>query len=410
MSDSAPAKSDAPKPAGHSSVADDPTGLDARLRHAQKLEAIGRLAAGIAHDFNNLLTVLQGHATLLRADPALGDASRESVQQIARAAERAGRFTSQLLAFSRRKVIAPRSLQLNELLANQSDLLTRTLGEDITCQFSHASGLPPVHADPGMLEQVVMNLAANAREAMPGGGQLLITTASVDVDDAYVERHPADARVGRFVCLSVTDTGCGMDSQTLGHIFEPFYTTKEFGKGSGLGLATAYGIVKQHHGWIEAQSRPSQGSTFKVFLPPAAGLGGPQAAPAADPPVPKGTETILVVEDEAPVRWVIKDVLGKYGYRILEAGNGVEALALWHQHHDAIALLLTDMVMPVGLSGQELAEKFAAQKAALKVMFISGYSLHVAGKGFAVMDGLNFLQKPFDGARLAFAVRHCLDA
>ena len=409
MSDSAPAKSDAPKPAGHSSVADDPAGLDARLRHAQKLEAIGRLAAGIAHDFNNLLTVIQGHATLLRADPALGAASRESVQQIARAAERAGRFTSQLLAFSRRKVIAPRSLQFNELLANLSDLLTRTLGEDITCQFSHSSGLPPVHADPGMLEQVVMNLAANAREAMPGGGQLLITTASVDVDHAYVERHPADARVGRFVCLSVTDTGCGMDSQTLGHIFEPFYTTKEFGKGSGLGLATAYGIVKQHQGWIDAQSRPGQGSTFKVFLPPATGLGGPQAPPA-DPPVPKGTETILVVEDEASVRWVIKDVLGKYGYQILEAGNGVEALALWHQHHDAIALLLTDMVMPVGLSGQELAEKFAAQKAALKVMFISGYSLHVAGKGFAVMDGLNFLQKPFDGARLAFAVRHCLDA
>jgi|SRR6185503_15507512 nitrogen-specific signal transduction histidine kinase/CheY-like chemotaxis protein len=409
MSDSAPAKTDAPKPAGLASMAEDSAGLDARLRHAQKLEAIGRLAAGIAHDFNNLLTVIQGHATLLRADSALSDASRESVQQIARAAERAGKFTSQLLAFSRRKVIAPRSLQLNELLANMSDLLRRTLGEDITCQFSHASGLPPVHADPGMLEQVVMNLAANAREAMPAGGQLLISTTVADVDAAYVERHPADARAGRFVCLSVTDTGCGMDGQTLGRIFEPFFTTKEFGKGSGLGLATAYGIVKQHHGWIEAQSRPGQGSSFKVYMPPSAGAGSPQASPA-DPPVPQGTETILVVEDEAPVRWVIKDVLVKYGYRILEAANGVEALALWHQHHDAVALLLTDMVMPVGLSGQDLAEKFTAQKPALKVMFISGYSLHVAGKGFAVMDGLNFLQKPFDGARLAFAVRHCLDA
>ena len=219
MSDSAPAKSDAPKPAEQPTLADDAAGLDARLRHAQKLEAIGRLAAGIAHDFNNLLTVIQGHATLLRIDPALNAASRESVQQIARAAERAAKFTSQLLAFSRRKVIAPRSLQLNELLANLSDLLIRTLGEDITCQFSHASGLPPVHADPSMFEQVVVNLAANAREAMPGGGQMLITTALVDVDAAYVERHPADARIGRFVCLSVTDTGCGMDSQTLGHIF-----------------------------------------------------------------------------------------------------------------------------------------------------------------------------------------------
>jgi two-component system cell cycle sensor histidine kinase/response regulator CckA len=410
MSGSAPAPTDSPKPGGASPLADASSGLDARLRHAQKLEAIGRLAAGIAHDFNNLLTVIQGHATLLRVDPALSAAARESVQQIARAAERAGKFTSQLLAFSRRKVIAPRSLQLNELLANLSDLLARTLGEDINCQFSHASGLPPVHADPGMLEQAVMNLAANAREAMPGGGQLLISTALVDVDAAYVERHPADARFGRFVCLSMTDTGCGMDSQTLGHIFEPFFTTKEFGKGSGLGLATAYGIVKQHHGWIEAQSRPGQGSTFKVFLPPATGPAGPQAPATAEPPVPRGTETILVVEDEAPVRWVIKDVLGKYGYQILEAGNGVEALALWHQHHGAIALLLTDMVMPVGLSGQDLAEKFAAQKPVLKVMFISGYSLHVAGRGFAVMDGLNFLQKPFDGARLAFAVRHCLDA
>jgi len=410
MSDSAPAKTEAPQPAERSAPGDASAGLDERLRHAQKLEAIGRLAAGIAHDFNNLLTVIQGHATLLRADPALAATSRESVQQIARAAERAARFTSQLLAFSRRKVIAPRSLQLNELLANLSDLLTRTLGEDITCQFSHASGLPAVHADPGMLEQVVMNLVANAREAMPGGGQLLISTASVDVDAAYVERHPADARVGRFVCLSMTDTGCGMDVQTLGHIFEPFFTTKEFGKGGGLGLATAYGIVKQHHGWIEAQSRPGQGSTFRVFLPPASSPGGAQAPAPAEPPVPRGSETILVVEDEAPVRWVIKDVLGKYGYQILEAGNGVEALALWHQRHDSIALLLTDMVMPVGLSGQELAEKFAAQKPALKVMFISGYSLHVAGKGFAVMDGLNFLQKPFDGARLAFAVRHCLDA
>ena len=335
--------------------------------------------------------------------------SRESVQQIARAAERAATFTGQLLTFSRRKVMAPRRLQLNELLAHLSELLLRTLGEDITCQFSHASDLPPVFADAAMLEQVVLNLCANAREAMPAGGQLMLSTATVEVSEADVARHPADARTGRFVCLTVTDTGTGMDSQTLGHIFEPFFTTKEFGKGAGLGLATAYGIVKQHHGWIEARSQRGQGSTFKVFLPPA----GDQTAPAAKPDeavVPRGSETILVVEDEAPVRWVIKDVLGKYGYRILEAGSGVEALALWHQHQGEIALLLTDMVMPVGLSGQELAEKFSAQKPALKVMFISGYSLHVAGRGYAVMDGLNFLQKPFDGARLAFAVRHCLDA
>lgn len=388
---------------------DSPESVEARLRHAQKLEAIGRLAAGIAHDFNNLLTVIQGHATLLRADTTLRPEAQESVQQIARAAERAAKFTSQLLAISRRKVMAPRPLPLNELLANLGELLRRTLGEDVTCQFSHAADLPLVFADAAMLEQIVLNLAANAREAMPGGGQLLISTAVADVGAADVARHPADARTGRFVCLSVTDTGSGMDAQTLGHVFEPFFTTKEFGKGAGLGLATAYGIAKQHHGWIEAHSSPGRGSTFKVFLPPA----GDQSAPDAKSPeasVPRGTETVLVVEDESSVRWVIKDVLGKYGYAVLEAGNGVEALGLWRQHQADIALLLTDMVMPVGLNGQELAEKFTAQKPALKVMFISGYSLHVAGRAYAVMDGLNFLQKPFDGARLAHAVRHCLDA
>ncbi len=404
MNDPSPETKGSPSP-----PADSPQSLEARLRHAQKLEAIGRLAAGIAHDFNNLLTVIQGHATLLRSDSSLSKAAHDSVQQIARAAERAGKFTGQLLAFSRRKVIAPRRVQLNELLTHLSELLRRTLGEDINCQFSYASDLPAMFVDAGMLEQVVMNLAANAREAMPAGGQLLISTSTADVDAAYVERHPADARAGRFVCLSITDTGCGMDSQTLSHIFEPFFTTKEFGKGKGLGLATAYGIIKQHHGWLEAQSHPGQGSTFKIFLPPAGDNAGPEPQTAEARP-PLGTETVLVVEDEAPVRWVIKDVLGKYGYRILEAGNGVEALALWHQHHGNIALLLTDMIMPVGLTGQELAEKFSAQKPSLKVMFISGYSLHVAGRGYAVMDGLNFLQKPFDGARLAFAVRHCLDS
>lgn len=382
--------------------------LEARLRHAQKIEALGRLAAGIAHDFNNLLTVIQGHATLLRADPSINAAAQESALQIARAAERASQFTGQLLAFGRRRVMSPRPLALNELLTSLSDLLRRTLGEDITCQFSYAADLPTVLADPALLEQVVMNLAVNAREAMPGGGQLLLSTSVTELDAAYVEHHPGDARPGRFICLTVTDTSPGLDSAALGHVFEPFFTAKESGKG-GLGLGVAYGIVRQHHGWIEVQSQPGQGSTFKIFLPPCdAAVSSSEAQP--DRVVPRGTETVLVVEDEAPVRWVIKDVLRQYGYRVLEAANGVEALALWHQHHGEAALLLTDMVMPVGLSGQELAEKFTAQKPTLKVMFISGYSLCVAGRDFAVMDGLNFLQKPFDGARLARAVRRCLDA
>lgn len=383
--------------------------LEAQLRHSQKLESVGRLAAGIAHDFNNVLTVIQGHTGLLRSDPALSPAMGESIQGIARAAERGSKLTSQLLAFSRRNVLQLDAVELNEVLTNLSSLLHRTLGEDITYQFNYASDLPPIHADRGLIEQVFMNLAVNARDAMPRGGQLVVTTALCGIDATYVERHPGEAREGKFVCLSLSDTGCGMDHMTLGRIFEPFFTTKEFGKGTGLGLATVYGIVKQHQGWIEVRSQLGQGTTFKVFLPPASAEDARAAQTPRAPETLQGTETILVVEDEPPVRWIVKDVLGKYGYNVLEAGSGVEALAMWHQRHDDIKLLLTDMVMPVGLGGQELAEKFTAQKPDLKVIFISGYSLQVAGRGFTAMDNLNFLQKPFDGARLALAVRQCLD-
>ncbi|HYV32942.1 MAG TPA: response regulator [Candidatus Binatia bacterium] len=384
--------------------------LEAQLRHSQKLESVGRLAAGIAHDFNNVLTVIQGHAGLMRSDPALTSTLGDCVQQIGRAAERGSKLTSQLLAFSRRNVLQPQRLDLNEVLTSLSSLLHRTLGEDITYQFSYASDLPPVYADPGLTEQVIMNLAVNARDAMPRGGQLLISTALVDIDATYVERHSVEARGGRFVCLSLADTGCGMDSVTLHRLFEPFFTTKEFGKGTGLGLATVYGIVKQHGGWIEVSSQLGQGSTFKVFLPPDDRSDERRGERAFQEKALRGTETILVIEDESPVRWIVKDVLSKYGYHVLEAGSGVEALALWHQHHDEIALLLTDLVMPVGLSGQELAEQFTTQKPALKVIYISGYSLQVAGKGFSVLDGLNFLQKPFDDTKLALAVRQGLDS
>jgi len=384
--------------------------LEAQLRHSQKLESVGRLAAGIAHDFNNVLTVIQGHTGLLRSDAATTPAMSDCLRQIAQAAERGGKLTSQLLAFSRRNVLQPRRLDLNELVTGLSSLLNRTLGEDITYQFSYASDLPVIHADPGLIEQVIMNVAVNARDAMPRGGQLVISTSITEIDADYVERHHAEARVGKFVCLSIADTGCGMDTVTLSRIFEPFFTTKEFGKGTGLGLATVYGIVKQHQGWIEVQSQVGQGSTFKIFLPPDDLSIQRPAQQDPDGKVPHGTETILVVEDEAPVRWIVKDALSRYGYNVIEAGNGVEALALWHQHHGDIALLLTDMVMPVGLTGQELAEKFTMQKPGLKVIYISGYSLQAAGKGFSVTDGVNFLQKPFDSAKLALAVRQCLDS
>ena len=384
--------------------------LEAQLRHAQKLESVGRLAAGVAHDFNNVLTVIQGHGGLLRSDPSLSQSARDSVQQIVRAAERAGKLTSQLLAFSRRSVMAPRVLDLNEIITSLSSLLARTLGEDISYDYQYGTDLPPISADRGMVEQVLLNIAVNARDAMPRGGQIVITTRVTEVEPAYVERHAAEARPGRFVTLSITDSGLGMDNVTLGRIFEPFFTTKEFGKGTGLGLATVYGIVKQHRGWIEVQSQLGQGSTFKIYLPPAsAPVTAGNERPAEDT-VPRGTETILLVEDEPAVRAIIKGSLEKYGYEVLEAGHGLEALALWHHQHERVALLLTDMVMPVGVSGQELAEKLTAQKPALKVIHISGYSLQVAGPGFAIMEGVNFLQKPFDGARLAFAVRHSLDS
>jgi CheY-like chemotaxis protein len=295
------------------------------------------------------------------------------------------------------------------VLTNLSSLLHRTIGEDITFQFHYASDLPPIHADAGLIEQVIMNLAVNARDAMPRGGQLVIGTSLVNIDASYVARHPGEAREGRFICLRIADTGCGMDQLTLSRLFEPFFTTKEFGKGTGLGLATVYGIVKQHQGWLEVSSQAGQGSTFRIFLPPDARAATPAEQPANADSL-HGHETILVVEDEPPVRWIVKEALGKYGYSVLEAGNGMEALAVWHQHHSEVALLLTDMVMPVGLSGQELAEKFSAHKPDLKVIYISGYSPQAAGTGFSVLDRMNFVQKPFDGALLARTVRQCLDA
>ena len=384
--------------------------LEAQLRHSQKLESVGRLAAGVAHDFNNILTVIAGHTGLLRSDPGVTPLMSESLQQISRAAERGTKLTGQLLTFSRKNALQPRRLDLNEVLTNISLMLHRTLGEDINFQFNYASELPPVFADGGMMEQVIMNLAVNARDAMPKGGQLLIATSVAEVSPAHVARYPNDARPGKFVCLTFIDTGCGMDHVTLGRIFEPFFTTKEFGKGTGLGLATVYGIVKQHQGWIEVQSQVGQGTTFRLYLPPSAEGADKPAERTDSGPLRGGKETVLVVEDEPPVRWIVKDVLERQGYRVIEAGNGVEALAAWHRHQNEISLLLTDVVMPSGLSGQELAEKFQSQKPGLRVIYTSGYSVQVAGKGLQVMDGLNFLQKPFDANRLARSVRQCLDS
>ena len=382
--------------------------LEAQLRYAQKLESVGRLAGGVAHDFNNVLTVIQGHVSLLRANPHLTPDMADSLQAISRASERASKLTSQLLIFNRKSQWQPRPVDLNELLTELSQMLQRTLGEDIQFQFNYAPSLPTVWADPDLIEQVVTNLAVNARDAMSQGGTLLISTALVDIDKVYVDRR-AEARPGPAVCLTMIDTGCGMDQVTLSRIFEPFFTTKEFGKGTGLGLATVYGIVKQHLGWIEVQSQLGQGTTFKIYLPPGEQTPQPPADTVTRESIRGGHETILLVEDEAPVRWTVRNVLERYGYRVLEASAGVEAMALWHQHHQDVALLFTDVVMPAGLTGQELAAQFRTHKPGLKVIYTSGYSVQTAGNGLELVDGLTFLQKPFDADKLARAVRKCLD-
>jgi two-component system, cell cycle sensor histidine kinase and response regulator CckA len=383
--------------------------LEAQLRHAQKLESIGQLAAGVAHDFNNILTIIQGHTDRLieqcEKNPASSHVT-EPLRQVSAAARRASSLTRQLLMFSRRQVMQPKVLDLNAVIANMAQMLQRLLGDDISCDLRYDSTIPSIEADTGMVEQVVMNLAVNSRDAMPKGGQLLITTSAVQIDDAYVQQH-SESRTGRFVCISVTDTGIGMSKETLARIFEPFFTTKEVGKGTGLGLATVYGIVKQHQGWVEVMSELNIGTTFKVYLPTTS-----KAVEVSDKPqrpsVRGGNETILLVEDEPVLRELARVILSDYDYRVLEACSGVEALKVWDEHGGNIDLLLTDMVMPEGVSGRELAETLRAKKPSLKIIFTSGYSSDVMGPDVSLGD-IKFLQKPYPPRQLAQTVRDSLD-
>ncbi len=385
--------------------------LEDELRQSQKMQAIGQLAGGVAHDFNNILTVIHGHASLLLSGGELKDASSRSAQQIVSAAERAAGLTRQLLTFSRRQVMQPKRLDLNEVVNNMTKMLGRVLGEDIALQLQYHPSAATVQADSGMVEQVLLNLVINSRDAMPKGGLLTIRIASVEFTAREVGSH-ADARLGRFACLSVMDSGCGIPLENLPRIFEPFFTTKEVGKGTGLGLATAYGIAEQHGGWMEVESEPGQGSTFSLYLPwvseapPTA-----QADGAAQDGVRGGSETILVVEDEAPVRELVCELLSSYGYQILEADSGVRALDIWQTDKHRIDLLLTDLVMPNQISGKELADKLWSERPELKVVFTSGYSAEAspAGKDFILAKHLNYLQKPYHPQLLAKTVRGCLD-
>jgi len=383
--------------------------LEEQLRQSQKMESVGQLAAGVAHDFNNMLTIIQGHSSSLLAKPALPVEMLDSVQAVYFAAERAAALTRQLLMFSRKNVMQLKPLDLRKVVGNMSTMLQRLLGETIKLQFQPPDELPFVLGDSGMVEQVVMNLAVNARDAMLRGGKLFVGVETVWVDADYTGTHP-EARVGHFLRLRVTDTGCGMDTATMSRIFEPFFTTKDVGKGTGLGLATVYGIVKQHFGWIEVTSEPGIGTTFDVFFPATENLAeSDDGQTTAITPVVGGTETIFIVEDEPVLREMARDILENCGYKILEASSGKDALGVWKQHTDRIDLLLTDMVMPEGVSGVELAERLLTSQPHLKIIFTSGYTANEVSPEVLVRTNAHFLQKPYTHNDLAKAVRDSLD-
>jgi signal transduction histidine kinase/FixJ family two-component response regulator len=382
------------------------------LRQSQKLEAIGQLAGGIAHDFNNLLAVIRGNADLGRMDAVEFSSNVTGYfDQINAAAERAANLTRQLLAFSRKQMMHSQAVDLDYVIMNLSKMLERIIGEDIALRCRQSSALPLVKADIGMLEQVLVNLVVNARDAMPGGGQLQITTERITFEAGSDPIHP-EARPGDFVCMSVKDTGAGISPRHMPRIFEPFFTTKEVGKGTGLGLATVYGIVKQHQGWIEVSSQVGAGTTFRIYLPAlecacaASNHGMAEAGPA-----PRGNETVLLVEDDEAVRSVTQRLLERSGYRVLLAGSGPEALKIWESAAPEVNLLLTDIIMPAGITGRELAEDLLEKKTSLKVIFQSGYGGEVMRDGAEFLRRTNsyFLQKPCAPRDLLRAVRRCLD-
>ncbi|MGA4579548.1 PAS domain S-box protein [Limisphaera sp. VF-2] len=382
--------------------------LEDQLRQAQKLEALGRLAGGVAHDFNNILTVIMMNVALLQEEDGLPAEVQEAVHQIAQAAERASNLTRQLLAFSRRQKPQLRFLDLNDVVSGLGKMLQRIIGEDITLQLRLQPGGAPLRADPGMLEQVLMNLAVNARDAMPKGGLLEIVVQTVALGTSDLTGNP-DRREGEFVRLTVRDTGCGIPAHLLPKIFEPFFTTKEVGKGTGLGLATVHGIVQQHEGWIEVESQEGMGTAFLIYLPRAHATANPNAGAVSSAPVPGGHETILLVEDEDKVRAMARTVLQARGYTVLEATDARAALVLWESLGNKVDLVLSDMIMPGGLTGAELVERLRRERPGLKALLMSGYPGEVATYEKHLRPGDRILPKPFGPMTLARAVRDCLD-
>jgi two-component system cell cycle sensor histidine kinase/response regulator CckA len=381
--------------------------LESQLRHSQKMEAVGQLAAGVAHDFNNILTVIHGNASLLQEQLRQDPSCAESLNDITIAAERAARLVRQLLAFSRKQVLKPEVLNLGQVIDNLEEMLKRLLGDHITFEVKAAPDLPPVHADLGMMEQVILNLSVNARDAMPKGGKLTVGIDAVTITNDDVQKN-SEIRPGQHVCLSVSDTGCGIAPELLPRIFDPFFTTKEIGKGTGLGLATVYGIVKQHNGWVDVQSAANKGTTFRIFLPTCTENSQPEdPSQTQKTTAKKGTECVLVVEDEDRVRTLTVAVLRKNGYRVLEAASGKDALDVFQGHSSEIDLLFTDVMMPGNLLGDELAARLRATKPSLTVLFTSGYTPEVNKTEFR--DNGNFLTKPFTPTQMLATVRQCLD-
>jgi PAS domain S-box-containing protein len=381
--------------------------LGEQLRQAQKMDAVGRLAGGVAHDFNNMLQIINGYSELLLDELPAEDPSRELVKEIKNSVERSAALTRQLLAFSRQQVMTPEILDLNKVIHNSNKMVRRLIGEDIELIMLEGAGLSTVRADSGRIDQVILNLAVNARDAMPDGGKLTFETANVEVDEDFARVH-VPMTPGPYVMLRVSDTGCGMDEETRTRLFEPFFTTKQQGKGTGLGLATVYGIVKQSGGFVWVRSELGLGTSFTIYLPPAEGDVRFKEV-SVDAEIAGGSETVLIVEDEKDIRWLMRKVVEGKGYTVLEAHDGMEALHVADRHEGAIHLLLTDMVMP-GISGPALAEQMTTRRPELKVLYMSGYTGDSAHRPSAMTLSAAYLQKPFAPEALARKVREVLDS
>ena len=381
--------------------------LEDQFRQAQKMEAVGRLAGGVAHDFNNALGVITGYSELLQLSLPAGDPLRKQAEEIEKAGRRAASLTRQLLAFSRKQAIQPVVLDLNSVVADIDKMLRRLIGEDINLAIVRDSKLKSVKADRGQVEQVLMNLAVNARDAMPQGGKLIIETANTELDESYVRQH-SYAKVGRYVMLTVSDTGCGMDKETQAHIFEPFFTTKEEGKGTGLGLSMVYGVVKQSDGYVSVYSEVGKGTTFRIYWPQVAAAAESVSSNQPRKTLPRGTETILLVEDEESLRGLARGCLRNSGYTVLEAREGQAALDLAQKHDGPIHLLLTDVVMP-GVSGRELADKLVPSRPEMKLLYMSGYTRDLVTQHGVLDRETVLLEKPFGIESLLTKVRDVLD-